>query len=183
MSKGNPSLALLFCFTVGLTSVGEAQESSFMGTIPSVDALVDVLKLESTRGIVPKITVCSQDTRGIEIVSPKSAVLDIKFAFDSAVLTPTARTILDQLGTALARDELADDRFLIEGHTDAKGSEAYNLALSERRAVSAGDYLRDAHGIAADRLSYTCKGESEPLDPADPENAVNRRIEVRNLGG
>jgi outer membrane protein OmpA-like peptidoglycan-associated protein len=82
----------------------------------------------------------------------------------------------------VASDELADDRLMLEGHTDTKGAEDYNLALSERRAKAAGDYLRDIHGIGADRLSYACKGETEPLDPANPEGAINRRLEVRNLG-
>jgi outer membrane protein OmpA-like peptidoglycan-associated protein len=65
---------------------------------------------------------------------------------------------------------------LIEGHTDALGSDRYNLELSERRAIAVARYLVVHHGIAPERLQVAGKGKSEPLlsDPYDPRN---RRVQ------
>lgn len=111
-----------------------------------------------------------------------AVAINIMFAFNSDQLTPQGRQILDNLGQALNSERLKGNRFLLEGHTDSKGSDAYNQALSERRAKSAMDYLVTAHKVAPSRLQTVGKGESEPLDPANPERDINRRVQVMNLG-
>lgn len=111
-----------------------------------------------------------------------AVAINIMFDFNSDKLTPQGRQILDNLGQALNSERLKGSRFLLEGHTDSKGSDTYNLALSERRAKSAMDYLVTAHKVDKARLQTLGKGEAEPLDPANPERDINRRVQVMNLG-
>ena len=108
--------------------------------------------------------------------------LAVNFEYASAKLTPDARLVLDNLGKALADAALASSRFRVAGHTDARGGDAYNLALSKQRARSVADYLRSQHGIAAQRLSVEGYGRSQLLDATAPDSAVNRRVQITNLG-
>ncbi len=110
----------------------------------------------------------------------ESVDLDVKFEFDSAELTPEAEAVLIDLATAMNDAKFIDSPFLIEGHTDAVGSDAYNLDLSDRRAASVRQFLV-SQGVGDVRLSSEGKGESELLDPANPTSGVNRRVRVINL--
>ena len=108
--------------------------------------------------------------------------LAVNFETGSATLTPDARIVLDNLGQALADPALSASRFRIAGHTDARGSDAYNLALSKRRAQSVADYLKTQHRVEAPRLNIEGYGRRQLLDAANPASAVNRRVQVTNLG-
>lgn len=125
--------------------------------------------------------------RGIKPVtpaaSPEPAVsIQLTFAFNSDQLSAQAKRTLDNLGQALQGEELRADRFRIEGHTDSKGSNAYNQRLSERRARSVARYLISELGVEPKRLQTVGKGETELLHPDDPENGENRRVQIVNLG-
>lgn len=105
--------------------------------------------------------------------------LEVLFEFDSARLTADGRDVLDSLGGALGSRELADvGRVTLEGHTDAKGSDAYNDSLSLLRAQSARQYLIQKHRIAPGKVQAVGKGKTEPADPRDPYGAANRRVRV-----
>jgi outer membrane protein OmpA-like peptidoglycan-associated protein len=67
--------------------------------------------------------------------------LEVFFNFDSAEITPEALPILKKLGAALSDEKLKGSVFLVAGHTDAKGSDAYNLSLSDQRAKSVAEFL------------------------------------------
>ena len=99
---------------------------------------------------------------------------DIRFDYDRANIRDDARTILTELGKYLMENEPA--RVLIEGHCDERGTTEYNLALGERRANAARDWLA-AYGISAGRLSTVSYGKERPLDPGHSESAwsKNRR--------
>ena len=101
----------------------------------------------------------------------------ILFDFDSAALRPTAEENLREFASSM--QEFEGTEVLIVGHTDSKGSEEYNLRLSERRASSAADYLIE-QGLRPSRITTMGKGESEPV--ATNETAEgrqqNRRVEV-----
>jgi len=112
---------------------------------------------------------------------PLSVNLYVNFAYNSADLTSDARITLDRLGTALRDQRLAAFSFLIAGHTDAKGSGEFNQKLSERRAEAVSHYLVTQFGIAPARLSAKGYGKSQLLDPANPEDGVNRRVQVINV--
>jgi len=118
---------------------------------------------------------------GIRQSPPASAVdLSVPFGFDSAELTAQGSAALGALATALKDPALAGARFRIAGHTDAQGSDAYNQALSERRAEAARRFLVD-QGVDAARLAAVGFGRRELYDPANPLAASNRRVQVVRL--
>jgi outer membrane protein OmpA-like peptidoglycan-associated protein len=101
----------------------------------------------------------------------------INFDLDSANLTPQAQQNLDEFAKALHNDQLSGARFLVEGYTDARGSEGYNLTLSERRALAVTNFLYEK-GVGQDKVTAVGKGEANPR-VADPMDAVNRRVEMK----
>ena len=111
---------------------------------------------------------------------PPSLSMAIRCDFDSVRLRPEGAAVLDRLAAALQTSDLKDSRFLIEGHTDAKGDAAYNLHLSQQRADEVRRYLQ-AHGVAEPRLSAVGRGAQEPANPAQPLAAENRRVRIVNL--
>lgn len=115
-------------------------------------------------------------------VARPQATLQVNFGFDSAELTPQAITVLDSLGQALTSRTLTLYRFRLVGHTDAKGSEAYNLALSQRRAEAVARYLRERWDVDATRLVPEGRGFRELADPGQPLSPANRRVVVINEG-
>lgn len=100
----------------------------------------------------------------------------IHFAFDSAELTDTARALLREKAEWLKAN--ADHQIIIEGHCDERGTTEYNLALGERRANAAKQYLQDL-GVGAFRMITVSYGEERPLDPGQSEAAyrMNRRAQ------
>lgn len=110
-----------------------------------------------------------------------SLAMRIQFKFDSAELTPEAKTTLGQIAQVLQDDLMRDKVILLEGHADASGGEDYNLDLSARRAGSVRNFLVTNYGIPGERLRSVGKGEREPFDATDPNASVNRRVEFNNL--
>jgi outer membrane protein OmpA-like peptidoglycan-associated protein len=106
----------------------------------------------------------------------------LKFDFNSATLSASAKQTLDKLGAALQDERLEGYRFQIEGHTDSKGSAVYNKRLSERRARSVKEYLVERFQIAPERLKALGRGEEAPLVSEDPEDPTNRRVQILNTG-
>jgi len=105
----------------------------------------------------------------------KGAVL---FAHGSTDLMPAAKAALDNLAAQIAEANLS--AFRVVGHTDATGSEAYNLTLSRERAAAARDYFVSLDSLASVSISSEGRGEADPL--ARNETAEgrehNRRVEV-----
>jgi OOP family OmpA-OmpF porin len=101
----------------------------------------------------------------------------VNFATDKAVLSDDAKAILDDAVTTLKSTE-KDVQLRVEGHTDDRGSEAYNMALSQRRAQAVVDYLV-SQGVEADSLVAVGMGESYPVaNNATPAGqALNRRVD------
>ena len=101
----------------------------------------------------------------------------ILFGFDSADLSPAARDNVRQLAETLKKYE--DTNILIEGHTDSKGSDAYNKDLSEKRASSVADMLASL-GVKDARITEVGYGENQPVadNSTDEGRRLNRRVEV-----
>jgi outer membrane protein OmpA-like peptidoglycan-associated protein len=116
--------------------------------------------------------------------APPAVNLTVNFATDSAVLTPEAMRTLDELGRALASQDLAGYRFRIEGHTDTVGSREYNRVLSERRAEAVVDYVARKFGVDPGRLEAVGMGEDGLLvaTPQQTPEPRNRRVQVINVG-
>jgi len=100
---------------------------------------------------------------------------DIHFDFDSSALQPMAREVLQRKADFLF--EMVDASIIIEGHCDERGTEAYNIALGDRRAESAKAFLVDI-GIDPSRLTSISYGEERPVDSASNAEAwaKNRRV-------
>jgi outer membrane protein OmpA-like peptidoglycan-associated protein len=107
--------------------------------------------------------------------------LEIFFDYKSAQVTAKAATVLNTLGRALSDARLAEDSFLIAGHTDAKGGAAYNLELSQRRAESVRQFLIANYKIDPGRLIAKGYGLQQLKIPGDPLAAANRRVQIVNL--
>ena len=111
----------------------------------------------------------------------QSVNLNVPFGSNSSALTPQASAQLAQLEIALNSATLSKDRFMVAGHTDAKGSAQHNKQLSQRRAEAVKGYLV-SKGIDANRLDAVGYGSERPLAPDRPEDPSNRRVEIKDLG-
>lgn len=101
----------------------------------------------------------------------------ILFAVNSSELTPAIKKQLRDFAGTL--NEYEDTYILIDGHTDATGSEDYNQKLSERRAQSVDNYLESV-GVKRSRLGTRGFGELQPIASNESESGrqQNRRVEV-----
>jgi peptidoglycan-associated lipoprotein len=104
----------------------------------------------------------------------ESALKDIHFEYDKYNLTDEAASLMGQNADYMMKSP--EVNVLIEGHCDERGTEEYNIALGEKRALAARDYLV-RFGIDKSRISIISYGEERPLDPASNEEAwaKNRR--------
>jgi outer membrane protein OmpA-like peptidoglycan-associated protein len=109
---------------------------------------------------------------------PNALSLPVHFEFDSAKITPSARTQLDALAEGIKLLQ-ADRSVVIEGHTDARGSAFYNEVLSSKRAAAVKIYLVETHGIDPQRLKAVGLGKQQPIEGRDPLAGENRRVQFR----
>ncbi len=110
---------------------------------------------------------------GIKVTMKENMV---NFGFDSSDLTSAAKANLDKLAQVLKNN--MDTNINIYGHTDSKGTDAYNLSLSERRAAAVKNYLV-SQGVSSSRMFTMGVGEKEPVasNDTDAGRAENRRVE------
>lgn len=141
----------------------------------SVDQLVDFFvnsaDLGATRGI------CIGTPQECAPPEPEGLDMLVTFELDSADLTPQAEEYLALFAQMMQDERLQIARFVVEGHTDARGTDDYNYDLSEARAESVRRHLISL-GVAEERLSSIGLGKGQPRtgDAFDPEN---RRVELR----
>jgi len=109
--------------------------------------------------------------------------LEITFDYDSASISQKSLPSVQALGRALTAPELNGSTFVVAGHTDAAGTDAYNQDLSERRADSIKRYLVETFHIAGSDLVTVGYGKSKLKDPGQPLAEVNRRVQVVNMQG
>jgi outer membrane protein OmpA-like peptidoglycan-associated protein len=117
-----------------------------------------------------------------EIASTKPKIdLDIQFDYNSADIRASSMPAVQELGKALSNASLKGSTFVVAGHTDAIGGEAYNQDLSERRADTIKRYLADKYGINGTDLVTVGYGKTKPKDPNAPMDPINRRVQVVNM--
>jgi peptidoglycan-associated lipoprotein len=106
--------------------------------------------------------------------APACTLARVHFAFDSAQLEDGAQQELKQAAACLQQRKPAE--LVIEGHCDERGTAEYNLALGERRAKAAMDYLV-SKGVSSDRITIVSFGKERPLctDSTEACHARNRR--------
>lgn len=116
------------------------------------------------------------------IVKDKPKIdLEINFDYNSADISAKSLASVQALGSALTNADLRGSTFVVAGHTDASGGEAYNQDLSERRADAIKRYLVDKYGINGADLVTVGYGESKLKDPSQPMAEANRRVQVVNM--
>lgn len=137
------------------------------GPLPAADIARSLRSLKST-GAVPRIG------------------LRVEFAYDSAALTDQGRKQLQEVAKAMTDGGGGEDGLKVIGHTDQRGADAYNLALSQRRAQAAVAELARLQPELANRLQAEGRGKQEPQVPdaaTEAQHALNRRVEFEVLMG
>jgi peptidoglycan-associated lipoprotein len=116
------------------------------------------------------------DSRDIDDINKNSPFLPVFFALDSSEVDGAGQQALN--GNAEILKKYSTWVITIEGHADERGTAEYNLALGERRALAARNYLVSL-GVPADRLRTVSYGKEFPFDPGHNEAAwaKNRRAQ------
>ena len=124
----------------------------------------------------PKDPIPLSAERQLEAKIQDGTIKLVHFAYDKAQLTTAATDTLRK--NALIFRQYPDAGFVVEGHCDERGSEEYNLALGDRRAIAVRDYLIQL-GIQRGRMQAVSFGEEQPLDTRKNEQAFarNRRAQ------
>jgi outer membrane protein OmpA-like peptidoglycan-associated protein len=138
--------------------------------------------LQNIRGRATRSLSASEREEISAIAKDKPNIdLEITFDYNSANISTKSLPSVQALGKALTNPDLKGSTFVVAGHTDAAGGEAYNQDLSERRADSIKRYLTGKYSIAAADLVTVGYGKSKLKDPANPLAEVNRRVQVVNM--
>jgi outer membrane protein OmpA-like peptidoglycan-associated protein len=147
----------------------------------STEQIIEMLRPPANARSISRTKGIEVDASSVDEETSPTVNLYVNFSYKSAELQQDARITLDRLAVALKDNRLADWDFLIGGHTDAVGGDSYNVDLSERRALAVRNYLITAHGISGDRLIDKGFGESRLLDRRNPNDGVNRRVQITTL--
>lgn len=140
--------------------------------------------LEAQRGYGRSFSLAQiRSIRAVRDLAPAIDLETVTFASGSAAIGPDQARALLALGTYMA-DAIArnpQEIFLVEGHTDAVGSAAYNLALSDRRAESVALSLSQYFGVPAQNMVIQGYGEDYLRVATLADERLNRRVGVRRI--
>jgi outer membrane protein OmpA-like peptidoglycan-associated protein len=149
-------------------------EAKALAGRPRVAAPVAAVEMAPTRPVAP--------TAEPVVAMPSAPELEhlggvVHFGFDSDSLTQMSIDVLDRVVSVL--DRHTEIRLVLEGHTDPRGNDRYNQALSERRAAQVRSYLA-MHGVAPERISARGYGKSRLLEIGQSarDHALNRRVDL-----
>jgi peptidoglycan-associated lipoprotein len=166
-----------FLVALGALSVG-------CGSHKQVEEPTPQLEAPSSTPTIPYTPVSMEKIPDGLLDDAHRAVLEqrIYFGFDQSDLSAAARQALEEKAEVLRATPSLSLR--IEGHADERGSDEYNLALSQRRSAAAKRFLAGL-GISSDRVETVGYGEEQPLDQEESEAAWarNRRDEFRVTSG
>lgn len=132
--------------------------------------------VETTGGGMSGVGAEGLTGRAAQVTDAQSRLQAAYFEYDAFDLSSSAQEALRQ--NAKIIEQYPDVKIQIQGNCDERGSEEYNLALGDKRARSARDYLVNL-GISPDRLTTISFGEERPVDPGHDDTAwaKNRRDE------
>ncbi|WOH82098.1 OmpA family protein [Bradyrhizobium sp. BEA-2-5] len=138
--------------------------------------------VQSVRGRSTRSLSSTEREEIASVVKDKPNIdLEITFDYNSANISAKSMPSVQALGRALTSPDLKGSTFVVAGHTDAAGGEAYNQDLSERRADSIKRYLVEKYGLNGTDLVTVGYGKSKLKDPSQPLAEVNRRVQVVNM--
>ncbi len=138
-----------------------------------------VLIIETKDGIITTDRKLSSLTRE-ELLDKGTTIRFVYFPYDKYNITEKYIEVMDDAGFLL--DKYPDIKVIITGHTDAVGSQPYNMVLSQNRADATKEYLM-IHGIEPDRIDTEGHGKATPYatNLTEDGRALNRRVEMRFL--
>lgn len=178
-------------FLISLTS---SKRTAYVATIGTglgsfVINPVSTVKTKSETKIRTKITreTINLKAQSADVSDNVSFIFDsqmVNFKLNSAELNPKSGGFISELGEMFARERDLWGKLLIEGHTDSRGSQAYNMKLSTMRARSVLEQLEKA-GVARESMEAAGLGPTRLLvnpEQNDVDYARNRRVEIRILG-
>jgi len=165
------TLALALLTGASLIALGCASNKKVSTTVPPPPAETE------TKAPPPEETAPPPPKEETTMENTPSSLADAFFDYDDASLRSDAKTALE--GDAKYLESHGGAKAVIEGHCDERGSVEYNLALGERRAKAAKDFLV-SYGIPDSRLTTISYGKERPFDPGHDESAwaKNRRAHV-----
>ncbi len=108
--------------------------------------------------------------------------VEIEFDLNSAMVKPSSYRTLGSIADAMHNPILLGYKFLIVGNTDTTGTREYNLKLSQERADAVMQALATTFRVDPRRLQAVGLGEENLQDAKHPEAAINRRVQIFNLG-
>lgn len=171
----NTTLVRILAFSAALcvqpVVAEEASKPSY-----SVDAIVSHMIEQADLGAPRGICIGTRSECEENRPKPRGFDMLVTFELDSADLLPEAKRNLETVAAALNDDRLKVAKFKVEGHTDAFGTDEYNLRLSEERAKAVTDFLVQQN-VERERILAVGLGKASPRtdDPYDPGN---RRVEL-----
>ena len=129
---------------------------------PPVPPTPEPTAVPATPTPVPEPTQSPDEIHMMKLNAAKNALTmtDVYFDFDKAALSEQAKSILSQKAEYLVRN--SDIHVVLEGHCDERGSNEYNIALSQRRATIAKKYLV-AYGVNGENIETVPFGEEKPV--------------------
>lgn len=179
MRKAIFPVILIGLLAITMLFAGCAKKATEQEFPPRVDTAAPTATTDVSRQPAP-LAVGSQGVQSGPVADMQSVagLSRVHFAYNQFILDDEARATLEKNATYLKANPT--QKIVIEGHCDERGSDEYNLALGERRAIAAKGYLVSL-GIPAERLSTISYGEEQPLVAAANEEAwaQNRRAEFK----
>jgi outer membrane protein OmpA-like peptidoglycan-associated protein len=176
MSSAFALLMQTTCYADGfhIASANQHQMINFGNRVATTQEIVDYL--------APAQPMRRRGLRVLDTEAPshrtRTVSMQINFGFNSDELNEKSLEQLKPVGKALVSNQLRSLHFTLEGHTDAKGSNAYNLGLSKRRAVRVKEFFMHRYGVSAERIIALGRGEEQLLHPDRPYSGVNRRVTI-----
>ncbi len=170
MRKNLALVACLFAVFAMLSLSGCGSREEVM--VDPIDDMEPAEDVGAISGDDLPLAEVSDETVYTEPVS--SVFTDIHFEFDQYNILARDEAVLQRIANWLRENDQV--RVMIEGHCDERGTNEYNMALGEQRALAARRYLVGL-GVGAARLGTVSYGEEQPLDPRSTEDAwsKNRR--------
>jgi outer membrane protein OmpA-like peptidoglycan-associated protein len=150
------------------TAPALAQDGVLDLTLPVQDLTLESARLDGSLST-------AESNKRVEV----TLAADVLFRFDSASLSRRAQSRIDEAAEKIAENE--PDVVRVSGYTDSRGSDAYNLGLSRRRAAAVAAALRAELGGEAPTLRTRGRGEADPVAPnTKPDGSDNPRGRARN---
>ncbi len=183
MKNLNSAKLIVFFVLYSISQISYAEELYlFTEEVPSAEEMATIMFPDLAEPNAPKVK-----TRSVQFGTKKpqsqpepiSIGMPVNFSYASYQLKPEIKPFLDQVGVMMNLEKLANQKLIIEGHTDATGPETYNADLSQKRAEAVKDYLIENYQIAAERLIVVGKGEDFTLTGKSPNDPMNRRVEFK----